>query len=147
MSSGGPVVLVVTRVFDVDRETLFDAWTKPALMMKWFHSHDAWTTPLAEADLRVGGRWSIEMRTDDGRAYRPFGVYRVIERPSRLTFTWHPFGNPEYETSITLRFRAMGPKRTELRLTQEGLRDDADRRVHQGGWEGCLRVLAAETVP
>lgn len=142
-----PAVLVVTRVFQAAPEALFEAWTEPALMMQWFHAGESWTTPHAEADLRVGGRWSVEMKADTGRIFRPFGSYRVIEPPTRLIFTLHPYGDPAYETLITLRFRALGKNCTELTLTQEGLRNDGDRSDHEGGWQGCLRVLAAQGSP
>ena len=141
------MVLVVTRVFRRAPEALFDAWTEPGLMMQRFHAGDSWTTPHAEADLRVGGRWSIEMITDTGKVFRPFGVYRVIERPTRLAFTFHPNGDPDYETLVTLRFRALSKNRTELTLTHEGLQSDTDRSDHEGGLQGCLRVLAAQRLP
>ncbi len=144
--SASPIALVVKRVFSVNPDVLFDAWTQPALMMKWFHAKDSWTTPKAESDLRVGGAWSIEMKTEDGRVFRPFGVYKSIDKPSRLVFTWHPYGDADYETVVTLRFRKLAENSTELTLIHEGLRSDADRSDHESGWAGCLGNLGTSIV-
>ncbi len=135
------VVLVLKKVFHADAEFLFDAWTDPALMVKWFHSQADWTTRVIRCDLRVGGAWEIVMDGCDGKSCPAFGVYREIDRPRRLVFTWHPYGDKEYETVVTLQFNSIDEDSTELILTHVGLRDEKDRADHAGGWEGCLSVL------
>ena len=145
MSHQDNIILVVRRVFEVEPEILFDAWTRPEIMVRWFHSKEQWTTPVAETDLRANGKWRIEMRTDDGRTFAIHGVYKVIERPHRLVFTWHPFGDEAYETTVTLRFRRLAEGSTELTLTHHGLRNEQDRAGHEGGWSGCLGGLAKWT--
>ncbi len=139
------VTLVVRRVFRASAEFLFDAWTNPASMAKWFHARPSWTTEVVAADLRVGGAWEIIMHADEGPDCRAFGKYLVIDRPGRLVFTWHANAERDYETVVTLEFKRIDRDVTELVLTQTGLRNEDDREGHQHGWEGCLANLALFT--
>ena len=48
--------LHVTRRFAAPRELVFKAWTEPEMLSQWWRAQAAFTTPLAEVDLRVGGK-------------------------------------------------------------------------------------------
>jgi len=139
--SGDNVVLVVQRKIKASPERLFDAWTKPELMMQWFHAGAKMTTPVAEADLRVGGAWRLVMRRDNGQTHPNGGKYKVIDRPHKLVFTWHLHEQDDYETTVTLLFKKVSEDFTELTLTHEGLRNEKDKADHNGGWNGCLDTL------
>jgi len=54
--------LVMTRVFDAPCELVFEAFTDPSHLMKWWGPHGC-TVISCEADPRVGGTWSISMRS------------------------------------------------------------------------------------
>jgi uncharacterized protein YndB with AHSA1/START domain len=54
--------LVMTRIFDAPRELVFEAFTDPSHLMKWWGPHGC-TVISCEADPRVGGTWSISMRS------------------------------------------------------------------------------------
>jgi len=41
------------------------------------------TTPLAEVDLRVGGRYRIHMQGADGVLHRVTGIYQEVDPPRR----------------------------------------------------------------
>ncbi len=134
-------VLMVQRTISASAERLFDAWTKPELMKKWFRGSEKMTTPEAETDLRVGGAWRVEMVTSKGVSCPTDGHYKVIDRPHKLVFTWHPFGQADYETTVTLIFKKVSETVTDLTLTHEGLRNEKDRTDHTNGWNGCLDML------
>jgi uncharacterized protein YndB with AHSA1/START domain len=135
-------VLMVQRKINASAERLFDAWTKPALMKKWFHSSEKSSTPMAETDLKVGGAWKIEMANSKGQVSPCFGEYKVIDRPHKLVFTWSPTcGKDDYMTTVTLLFKKVSDTVTELTLTHEGLRNEEEYKSHNGGWDGCLGML------
>jgi len=76
----------ITRSFDATPETVFDAWTKPEHVARWW---DPSRRPLArcEIDLRPGGAFRFEHQpSDDGPGHVFAGVYREITRPARLVF-------------------------------------------------------------
>jgi uncharacterized protein YndB with AHSA1/START domain len=70
------------RVLDAGREDVFDAWTKPEQLSQWW---DPTGKKLVSCtiDLRVNGSFRL---VSDGHAPAFEGVYRLIERPSRLEF-------------------------------------------------------------
>ncbi len=139
--SGDNLVLMVQRKIKATPERLFDAWTKPELMKQWFHASEKMTTTAAEADLRVGGAWRVEMKTSTGILHPNNGYYKVIDRPHKLVFTWHPHEQADYETTVTLLFKKVSEDFTELTLTHEGLVTEKDKADHNGGWNGCADSL------
>src|SRR5262249_14910487 len=81
-------VVRIERTFAASAEAVFDAWTSPEVMRRWFHVAPDWDTPQAEVDLRVGGTVRVVMRRPDGREFQAHGKYTLIDRPRRLVMTW-----------------------------------------------------------
>ncbi len=77
------------------------------------------------------------MQTEKGQVHHACGEYRIIERPHKLVFTWHPYGDKTIETVVTLRFKKLSENSTELTLTHEGLRNEKEKADHNGGWTSC----------
>jgi uncharacterized protein YndB with AHSA1/START domain len=74
--------ILLTRVFDAPRELVFDAFSKPELMKRWFGPH-GWHLVVCEIDLRVGGGFRFILRGPDGKDMGMRGVYKEIARPER----------------------------------------------------------------
>ena len=89
-------VVRIERTFAASAEDVFDAWTSPEVMRRWFHCAPDWETPEAEVDLRVGGKVRVAMRRPDGTEVEAQGVYT----PARAGFSltpgdWGDFGDSE----------------------------------------------------
>ena len=67
---------------------MFAAWTDPVELAHWFKPTGAHSTSVPELDLRVGGRYVIEMVNPKGETHRVAGEYQEISAPARLVFTW-----------------------------------------------------------
>lgn len=78
--------LVITRVFDAPRDLVFEAWTEPERLMRWW-GPSGFTTPSVTVDLRVGGILHYCMRSPEGQDYWGIGVYREIVLPERIVYT------------------------------------------------------------
>ena len=87
--------IVMTWVFDAPRRMVFDAWTKPELLMRWFGGPREWKLTTCEIDLRVGGAYRFVTTKNDGTAMGWGGIYREIVAPERLVFT-EAFYDPWY---------------------------------------------------
>ncbi len=74
--------IVLTRVFHAPRRMVFDAFTKPELLKRWFGPR-GWELVVCEVDLRVGGAFRFVLRGPDGRDMGMRGVYREITPPER----------------------------------------------------------------
>jgi uncharacterized protein YndB with AHSA1/START domain len=78
--------ILITRVFDAPAALLFDAWTTPDLVKRWWAGDRGEVTDAA-IDLRIGGRWRWVMTAHGGFEVAFSGVYREIDRPHRLVKT------------------------------------------------------------
>jgi uncharacterized protein YndB with AHSA1/START domain len=74
--------IVLTRVFDAPRRLVFDAFTKPELLQRWFGPR-GWSLVVCEVDLKVGGAFRFVLRSPDGTDMGMRGVYREIVPPER----------------------------------------------------------------
>jgi len=83
---------------------VFDAWTSPEVMRRWFHCDPDWDTPVAEVDLRVGGIVRVVMRKPDGSQVEAQGEYTLIDRPQRLVMTWTFDDDPSNQQLVELTF-------------------------------------------
>jgi uncharacterized protein YndB with AHSA1/START domain len=127
------------RVLKAKPERVFEAWTKPDLMARWFFPMATWTATI-ESDLRVGGRWVVDMREPDGKLHRQFGEYREVTPTSRLVFTWScpDLGVTDSVVTVELVPHERG---TALTLSHVLPPDPKIRAEHEGGWNGCLGSL------
>ncbi len=139
-------ILKIERSFDATPEALFAAFTQPELMAKWFFGFPQGSARVI-ADLRVGGKYSIEMfaaasaepgsecQCGNGRPH--YGEYLEIDPPRRLVFTWIKSGFVEYSV-VTIELKASGP-RTLLTLSHRVPSETVQS--HTQGWGLCLDNL------
>jgi len=97
--------------------------------------------PVAESDAREGGSYRIVMQNKDGDTYSPSGVYETVAPDEKLVFTWK-WADSELITRVTLEFREISERETELTLIHDGFPDTELRDRHNEGWDGCLSRLA-----
>jgi uncharacterized protein YndB with AHSA1/START domain len=140
MSVTLPGVVIIRRI-KAPPARIYDALTKPELMLQWW-SPDAGPTLRAEADVRPGGRFSVVFRMMDGSEHNPSGIYREVIPGKKLVFTWAWPGSPERESLVTF---LLEPKEggTLLTLIHEQLPDEEARQSHAAGWSGLLDKLPA----
>lgn len=123
--------VVISRVFDAPRELVFEAWTRPEYLLRWFAPHGC-TFHIERMDVRPGGGFHSCVRDASFECWC-VGVYREIVRPERLVYTLaiaDRDGNiaapaavghdPRWptETLLTVTFEELGGK-TRLTLHQD----------------------------
>ena len=69
--------ILITREFDAPSQLVWEAWTNPELVKRWWHAKRGEVT-LVEIDLRVGSAWRYVMVTPDGLEVGFHGEYREI---------------------------------------------------------------------
>ena len=138
-------VVRIERSFAASAEEVFDAWTSPEVMRRWFHVAPDWATPEAEVELRVGGKVRVVMRRPDGTEAEAWGEYTLIDRPHRLAMTWTFYDDPANEQLIELSFSESEGSTTVL-MVNSGISTGERREAQDWGWHGCFdeleRVLA-----
>ncbi len=135
--------LRIIRTFAAPRDRVFQAWTDPEKLKLWW-GPPGFTTPVAEVDLRVGGRYRFGMKkSPDGELFYLSGAYREVRPPEKLVYTWRWENEaPASETLVTVEFRSLGGS-TEVVLTHEMFANRHERDQHEMGWTGCLERLVA----
>lgn len=83
----------VIRMFNAPREKVFQAYTDPKLMVKWWGPR-RYAIIVDKMDVRPGGVWRILNRDAEGNDYAFHGVYHEVSKPSRLVFTFEWEGMP-----------------------------------------------------
>ncbi|AYG63668.1 ATPase (plasmid) [Rhizobium jaguaris] len=80
--------LVVTRTFDGPARIVFEAWTKPGLLKRWWAPKSTGMSLLScEVDARVEGRYRFEFGHDAAKPMAFFGRYIEVIPHSRLVWT------------------------------------------------------------
>ncbi len=133
--------LTLKRHLDAAPERVYAAWADPKKLVRWFGPAQTIDDSVtAEMDVRVGGRYRVRFRTDDGEQHEVGGVYRVVEPQRRLTFTWAWHTTPERESLVTITLMPDGGG-TMLTLHHEQFFDQAACDGHTRGWTGTLDKL------
>ena len=80
--------LVVTRIFNAPARIVFEAWTTPKLLERWWAPKSTGVSLLScEADVRVGGRYRFEIGLEGSKPMAFFGRYLEVTPHSRLVWT------------------------------------------------------------
>jgi uncharacterized protein YndB with AHSA1/START domain len=103
--------IVMTRVFDAPRQLVFDAFSKPELLKRWFGPR-GWSLVVCEVDLRVGGGFRFVLRGPDGKEMGMRGVYREIVPPERSVHMESFDDWPGAESQVTTVLVEQGCKTT-----------------------------------
>jgi uncharacterized protein YndB with AHSA1/START domain len=133
--------LRMERTYRAPAQAVFDAWTSPEVLRRWFHAEHDWETTVAEVDLRVGGTVRVVMRDPAADAeYGGGGIYTEVDPPRRLAFTWL-WDDNSTRMLIEIDFEESGGA-TTVRFTHSGLWDEEAVRAHEGGWTRAFESLA-----
>ena len=104
--------LVIVRVFDAPRRWVFEAWTDPVHIVKWW-GPAGFTNTTHEMDVRPGGVWHFVMHGPDGTDYPNRIVFRTIEPKTRIVYTnsWDlPDATLEFTGVVTFAAEAEGTR-------------------------------------
>jgi uncharacterized protein YndB with AHSA1/START domain len=130
--------LHVSRLINAPIESVFNAWLDPVMLARFMIPGEGMSVPRAEADARVGGRFTIIMLAGD-KEIPHSGEYRIIERYSLIVFTWEPPFSVDGST-VTLNLNEVGGV-TKVELDHVRFPDEESRSNHQGGWTAILNCL------
>jgi uncharacterized protein YndB with AHSA1/START domain len=133
-------------------ERIFVALTDPQQLQKWWSTGGRFEVSQVDVELRPGGKWRMQWSGVGGWPSSVRGVFREIDRPRALAFTWLPSWeeDPLESTaaqSSVVRFELQQQNGvTHVRLTHSEF-TSARARARQHGWPeilSWLRVYAEE---
>jgi uncharacterized protein YndB with AHSA1/START domain len=132
--------ILITREFDAPKHLVFEAYTTPELVKRWWHANRGEMT-IAEIDLRVGGRWRSAMVTDGGVEVAFHGEYREIVPNERLVSTEAFEGIPDPDANATLNTVTFTEKdgRTKVTILVEASSKEIRDAIIESGMEDGLQ--------
>lgn len=145
-------VCLIERVFDAPVETIWQMWTQAEHFKQWY-GPKGFSVPVAEMDVRVGGKRLICMQSPDGKMKMwSTGEYTEVSPHTRLVYTDSPadehgnvvspaaMGMPEgypAQTEVTVLLEDLGG-RTKMVMTHSGVPASAKQ-----GWGQAFDKMVA----
>jgi uncharacterized protein YndB with AHSA1/START domain len=142
-ATASETTLRLERLIAAPPELLFALWTEPAQLVRWW-APNGYEASVHTLEIRPGGRWRTLLRRPDGSALAMSGVYRIVEPPHRLAFTWaweNDRGARGQETEVVVNFETT-PGGTRLVLLQQRFESKQARDNHNAGWSASFDRLA-----
>src|SRR5271168_2779486 len=149
-SSEEPLSVYTSRVFRAPRQRVFDAWTKPALLLKW-RGPEEWEVLEAHSDPRPGGEYRAVARgtskprsADDKpveKTAASWGVYLDVDPYSLVRFTWNADWAPGEESVVTVRLSDAEAGGTLMDFTHDKFLTPESAAGHNQGWSGVFNRL------
>lgn len=133
----------IDRHYPVSIEKVWQAWTAPQALSRWFGASSEGSTTTAEVDLRAGGRYRITTTLADGKTNDVSGEYQVVEVRQRLVFTWAWRSTPDRISRVSIHFVAREDGSTDLHFVHDRFFDDQARQNHERGWQTLFVHLDA----
>jgi uncharacterized protein YndB with AHSA1/START domain len=115
--------IAITRVFDVPRELVWNVWTKPEHIAKWW-GPKGFTNTIHKMEVKPGGVWEFMMHGPNGVDYPNKVTYLEVKRPERLVYDHGEKGELTY-FRVTVTFEDLAGR---TKLTMQMLFETAQQR-------------------
>lgn len=128
------MAIEMKRVLPAAPSVVFAAFTDPGELAKWW-GPEGFKVSSLDFDAKVGKSFRIEMQPPEGDPFTLTGVFREVEPPVRVayTFVWEDPAPDDVETLVVLSLKDVGGA-TEVTFTQGLFKTETRRTLHRNGW-------------
>lgn len=131
METGNHEKITVEATINAPVEKVWEYWTEPQHITKWNNASDDWHTPVAENDLRAGGKFLTRMEAKDGSFGFDFGgVYDEVRTNEFISYT---LGDGR---KVSITFTSQGNE-TYVSETFDAESENPIE-MQKGGWQAIL---------
>jgi uncharacterized protein YndB with AHSA1/START domain len=132
--------ILITREFDAPRHLVYQAWTTPELIKRWWSACRGEVT-VAEIDLRVGGRWRYAMIAHGDFEVAFHGEFREVVENERIVRTEIYEAFPDAPALSTETFTESDGRTTLTLLVDHERQEHRDAHVQSGMEDGLQDAL------
>lgn len=136
----------ITRDFDAPRELVFEAFTQPEHIGKWW-GPNGFSTTTKSMNFKVGGEWIFTMHGPDGTDYPNRVVYTEIKNPELLKYDhfdeYEDDGRPPHFKQTITFTEANGKTKVDMKLlfpTVEKREEASEFGAVEGGNQTLTRL-------
>ena len=122
-------------------DEVYSAWTDAKSLSQWMFGLRGGRAETT-ADVRVGGKFHIDMFDGDGNVYPHDGEYLRLERPRLVELSWISRATDGQRSIVTVEMLPAGDGETDLTLTHRLLPSDESAGRHGQGWSIVFDNLA-----
>lgn len=134
--------IILTRLLQAPRSLVFEAWTQPEHLNRWFGPR-GFTNTFHEVAVQPGGTWRFTMHGPDGTDYPNIVVFDEVVAPSKLVYRQggtSPDEPGSFVTTVTFEEQGKATLLTLRMLFRS--REDRDYVIeHYGAVEGGRQTL------
>jgi uncharacterized protein YndB with AHSA1/START domain len=133
--------LITTKEVDVAPEEIWDAWTNPEKVAKWW-GPAGFNSKVEELDVRDGGKFKIVMHGPDGVDYPNVYVFDKVNQPNQLIYTNEgskQFGLEPFQSVLNI--ESLGNKTRLTLMMRFASEDEKQKHVQQFHAEAGSREL------
>jgi uncharacterized protein YndB with AHSA1/START domain len=162
--------IVIERIFDAPKEKVWEAWTNPEIIKKWW-GPEGFSAPSIKIDLRVGGKYVFAMHgpkdSEWDRDMYSAGVYKEIIPMEKIVASDYfsdengnkikpsdegQDANFPTEMNSTVLFEDLGNGKTKLSIIYPKPENEAQFQAMlksgmKEGWQSSLNKLEASLQP
>jgi uncharacterized protein YndB with AHSA1/START domain len=136
-SSKGSIEL--TQAFSVPPLILWQAWTEPHVVVRWFGSDPKGTVAKAALDVRIGGSFEVTFRNADGTEHTCFGTYKEVVFCKKLVFSWSWKSSPSIVERVQVQFVPI-PQGTKMTFEHSDIKEGTGHN-YMTGWKNTFKKL------
>jgi uncharacterized protein YndB with AHSA1/START domain len=144
MAEQSPPEIEILHRFRAPRVAVWNAWTDPEIVARWWGSDPDGVVTAATLDVTVGGRFVVSFQDSTGETHTSEGVYLHVKPPAELGFTWSWVSEPGNTSRVNVELTADGGE-TRMRFVHSELRGTSAH-DYADGWRRTFakldRVLA-----
>lgn len=131
--------ITIVHHFSAAPRVVWNAWTDPEVVRRWWGSDPEGTVTSAVLDVRAGGRFAITFRDTSGVQHTSTGEYLRVDPVTELDFTWSWQSEPNNPSRVMVVFAVDGSG-TRMRFTHSDLRGESQHDYAQG-WRRTFAKL------
>lgn len=124
---------------------VFAAFADAALVSQWLTPSPDVVLRVVQFDFRVGGAYRFAYHVPGGATMFVNGVYRTIEPPSTIVFSWNiepPDEHAGVRSEVTVSLTPHGTG-TDILIRHAQLTAPGAGKRHEAGWNGAVDQLVA----
>lgn len=135
----------LNRYLDAAPDLVFSAFADRALVSRWLRPDPEVRLEVLGFDFRIGGAYRFAYHVPDGAIMQVNGMFRAIERPSQIVFSWNiepPDEHAGLQSEVRISIAPDG-EGSRLRVRHIKLTQGGAPERHAEGWRGAAELLSA----